>query len=146
MRKLLSLMLLTVFVLGFTSCKSDDDGPSEPPFSIVGSWKVTGKLINGTAQNISGECVYNGRMSFINGGVFTEDLYTEDEETPCHLDQTIGGNWEKNGDVYTVTIATEGVQSILPPVFTAVTNENHNEFRISETSLGTTTTLIFSKL
>lgn len=147
MKKILSLLLLSFFVFNFTSCKSDDDGPNEQPFSIVGSWKISGKLINGVSQDISTECVYNGRMSFINGGIYTEDIYAEDSENPCHLAEIIGGNWQNTGNNYTITVSTPGVNSVLPASFTIETESgNYSEFRISATSLGTTTTLVFSKL
>lgn len=137
---------MMTLVFGFTACNSDDDGPGEPPFTIVGTWKVTGKLINGVPQDISGECVYNGKLVFIDGGVYTEEVYIQDAGTPCHLDQTIGGNWEKNGNSYKVTISTPGGVSILPATFTPIIESGNNtRFEISASSLGTTTTLIFAK-
>lgn len=147
MKKILSLLLLSFFVFNFTSCKSDDDGPNEPPFSIVGTWKVTGKLINDVSQDISGVCEYKGNVKFVSGGIFVEDVWGETTDHPCHLVETIGGTWEKNGESYKVIVTTEGFESILPETFTPeVQSGNQSQFRISATSLGTTTTLIFTKL
>lgn len=147
MKKLLGLLLVIGFGLGFIGCSSDDDGPNEPEFSIVGTWKVTGKLINGVTQDISGVCEYKGNVKFVSGGIFVEDVWGETTDHPCHLMETIGGTWEKNGDSYKVIVTTEGFESILPETFTPeVQSGNLNQFRISATSLGTTTTLIFTKL
>lgn len=75
-----------------------------------------------------------------------EDVWSEDDENPCHLEETIGGNWEKNGDSYTVSITTEGGESLLPAQFTPILEQGEiNRFKISATILGTTTTLIFTK-
>lgn len=147
MKKLLGLLLVIGFGLGFIGCSSDDDGPSDPPFSIVGTWKVTGKLINGVSQDISGECMFKGSVKFVSGGIFVEDVWGETSDDPCHLMETIGGTWEKNGDSYKVIVTTEGFESILPETFTPeIQSGNNSQFRISATSLGTTTTLIFTKL
>lgn len=146
MKKLLGLLLLAGFMTFFVGCSSDDDGPAAPQFTIVGTWKVTGKLINNEPQDISDICVYKGNMKFVNGGVYVEDVWSEDDENPCHLEETIGGNWEKNGDSYTVSITTEGGESLLPAQFTPILEQGEiNRFKISATILGTTTTLIFTK-
>lgn len=146
MKNVFALMLAMFVGLGMVSCSSDDDNGSTPQFTMVGTWKVTGKFINDTPQDISNDCVYKGNVKFISGGTYVEDVWTEEENVACHLDETIGGNWTKSGNNYTVNITTQGATSILPNSFTAILeNGVINKFEIKETSLGTTTRLVFSK-
>ncbi len=147
MKNLFGFILLFTLTFGLTACSSDDDGPIEPEFSIVGNWKVSAKMINNVQQDITDECAFKGNVKFVNGGIFVEDVWMETDETPCHLEGTLGGNWEKAGNSYQISISTEGMESILPLVFTPeVTDGNFNQFSISATSLGTTTTLVFSRI
>jgi len=146
MKKVFALMLISFLGFGLVSCNSDDDGNNEPEFSIVGTWKVTEKYINNEIQDISGECVYNGNIKFINGGTYVEDIYMETDDVPCSLVETIGGTWSKSGNNYTLHITTQGYESMMPETFTAeVEGTDFNHFEISETSLGTTTTLVFTR-
>lgn len=139
-------MLAITLSLGMISCSSDDEGSDQPQFNIVGTWKVTAQYINNTPQDISDICIFKGNVKFINGGTFTEDIWMESDVMDCHLHETIGGTWAKNGNSYTVNITTQGVESILPSTFTpTINNDNITQFEISETSLGTTTRLVFTK-
>lgn len=146
MKKLLGIFILIGFTFGFIGCNSDDDGPAEPQFNIVGTWKVSGKLINDVPQDISEDCVYKGNMKFVSGGIYVEDVWNELDGQPCELIETIGGNWVQNLQSYKITITTTGGLSILPQTFTPeIENNNFNRFKISATSLGTTTSLIFTR-
>lgn len=146
MKKLVLLMFAFMMSLAFVSCSSDDDSDGQPQFNIVGTWKVTAQYINNNQQDISDICAFKGNVKFINGGTFTEDVWTEEEGVACHLDETIGGTWIKNGNSYSVNITSQGGESILPATFTPViTNNDISKFEISETSLGTTTKLVFTK-
>ncbi len=139
-------MFALTISLGFISCSSDDDGGNQPQFSIIGTWKVTAQYINNTQQDISDVCAFKGNVKFISGGTFTEDVWMEGDAMPCHLEETIGGTWVKNGSSYTVNITTTGGVSILPATFTPVIeNGVINKFEISASSLGTTTRLVFTK-
>ena len=145
MKKVFAMMLALTLGLGMVSCSSDDDG-NQPQFSIIGTWKVTEKYVDGNIQDISDDCIYNGTIKFINGGTYVEDVFEETEEQPCSLVETIGGTWSKSGNNYTLNITTQGYESMMPTTFTAVVDGNDlNHFEISETSLGTTTTIVFSK-
>lgn len=146
MKKSVYLMFTFALSLGFISCSSDDDGPNQPQFNIIGTWKVTAQYINNVPQDISDICYFKGNVKFISGGTFTEDVWMETDEMPCHLHETIGGTWAKSGNTYTVNITTQGGESILPASFTpTIDNNNITQFEISETSLGTTTRLVFTK-
>lgn len=145
MKKVFAILFALTLGFGMISCSSDDDAGG-PEFTIHGTWKVTGKFINDVSQDISGECIYKGNVKFISGGTFVEDVWTEEQNVACHLDETIGGNWTKSGNNYTVTITTQGGTSILPNTFTTITESGViNKFEIKETSLGTTTRLVFTK-
>lgn len=145
MKKILALMFVLSIGLANNSCSSDDDDPAVQ-FTIVGTWKITGKYINNTPHDITDDCSLKGDLKFVNGGAYVEDIWIENETMPCHLYESIGGNWMKNGDSYTIVISTPDAISVLPETFTPeLTAGNINEFKISATSLGTTTTLVFSK-
>lgn len=146
MKKVFALTLVSFLGFGLFSCNSDDDSNPEAQFSIVGTWKVTEKYINGNIQDISEECVYNGGIKFINGGTYVEDVYMETDEVPCTLVETIGGTWSKSGNNYTLNITTQGYESMMPETFIAeIDGTDYSHFEISETSLGTTTTLVFTR-
>lgn len=146
MKKVIFLMLAMTMSLGLISCSSDDDNSNVPEFTIVGTWKVTAQYINNTQQDISSICAFKGNVKFISGGTYTEDVWEEEQGVPCHLEETIGGTWVKNGNNYNITISTVGGQSILPGTITPITeNGVINKFEITGSSLGTTTRLVFTK-
>lgn len=138
-------MMAMTMSLGLMSCSSDDDSSNEPQFTIVGTWKVTAQYINNVPQDISDVCAFKGNVKFISGGTYTEDVWTEEEGVACHLDETIGGTWTKNGNSYNITISTVGGESILPGTITPIVGDDITKFEITGSSLGTTTKLVFTK-
>lgn len=145
MKKLFALLLITSFSFMSFSCSSDDDSPSGPQFTIVGTWKVTQIYINGVQGNVNDYCPYKGNFEFVDGGTYVEKGY-ELVGTDCNAKPTLGGTWIKSGNNYTLTLNGTATSTVLPSTFTPITNsENVNKFELNLSAGGIPTRLIFTK-
>ena len=104
MKKL--ILLLSILVLVFTSCNSDDDGSSEDLF--IGSWKSSKSFEDGVEQELR-PCSDLEIIVISSNGTFSATGY-DDFGNGCELDFSQSGTWENSGSgTYSITEDNETV-------------------------------------
>ncbi|MBU2922649.1 lipocalin family protein [Winogradskyella psychrotolerans] len=87
------ILLLSVFVLVFTSCSSDDDGGSQDPF--VGTWKYYKYYEDGVELSVE-DCDELTTIVVSSNETYTTTIY-EDYGSGCELDYVSSGTWDNLG-------------------------------------------------
>lgn len=145
MKKVFALLFALSIGLGIISCSSDDDGPAEPQFTIVGTWKVTQVYINNVEFDVNEYCPYKGTFQFVNPSTYVENGFTQ-VDTNCVANEPIGGTWAKNGNNYTLSLPAGTTSTVLPATFTPIVNTNNiSKFELNLSAGGIPTRLIFTK-
>lgn len=133
MKKL--ILLLSVFVLTFTSCNNNDDDSPPPPAvnPIVGTWTYHKSFENNVEQTLT-DCEKQETLIFNADGNYMYTYYEVISGT-CQLEESTSGTWtNEQNSMYTITVGNE---SSTEPV----TFENNTFFIIdTETIQGETIT------
>jgi len=90
------ILLLSVVVLTFTSCNSDDDSALQED-SFVGIWTNSKILFNSNEQPID-DCDRQSTFSIKSDGTFTESAYHSDTGGSCVFEFEEPGTWENLGN------------------------------------------------
>ena len=91
--------LIKILVLGlifaFSSCSSDDDGPSlsQESRDLVGVWDVDFLIIDGQNE-FNVPCVDQTEFEFRNNLSYSERNYSGDNPDNCSIASTFEGDWE----------------------------------------------------
>ena len=102
MKKL--ILCLSVFVLVFTSCSSDDDSDSQD--SIIGTWTFHKSFIDDVEQTLT-SCEMQETFTFNSDGTVSYKYYEVIQDI-CELEESTSGLWANDGNsIYTLTIEGE---------------------------------------
>ncbi len=134
------LLLISLFSL---SCSNDDGGDSNVDV-IVGSWKITNIVINGTdiypLLVAEGVCEIRNVTHFNNNFSVMMNTFQENAETGnCEPGPDSAGTWSREGNVYTINL--DGSPESVTPVF----SDNNNKFTVSQEFEGQLATVTFTR-
>lgn len=91
------IFALSIFILLFSSCSSDDDANSKDKF--IGNWKIH-KFFENDIEEIEDTCDYESLILVKEDGTLVTKDFEEDITGACNLENTLNGTWENIGDGY----------------------------------------------
>lgn len=122
-----TLLLLTAFVLIFTSCSSDDDGTPQDPF--IGSWRYFTSFEDGVEVPLD-DCESQDTFVVLSNGNYTITLH-DIIDNECDVDIVTTGTWvnlgeglystTSEGDTFVQEISFEGNRMYLDDVDGGIT-------------------------
>ncbi len=126
-------LILSVFILTFHSCSSDDDSTSNDDDSMsqidsfIGTWNQSMTLLNDVEQAID-DCDRESNFTINSDGTFVESAYSTNSEGACELDFADPGTWENLGNsIYRITYDPD----IDGDIYTEDIIVNNNIFSVS---------------
>ncbi len=92
------LLFVSIAMIGFTACSSDDDNDNKGSDPIIGTWNLYS--INGKELS---ECERKSSIVFSKETVLIK-AYSNDENKGCTLEASLTGTWKNEGEGnYTIT-------------------------------------------